>query len=92
LREKVIDEITEELGVGEDVISDIVLCGIFDQEEPNYNKTWIVHAVRVELNTNDITIDWEAEDFAWVRMEEVDEYQLLPGFDQVLKTVFKDHS
>jgi ADP-ribose pyrophosphatase YjhB (NUDIX family) len=85
LEEKVIDEITEELGVEEVQIQSIQLCDIFDQEEPGYGKTWIVHAVLVKITTEKITLDWEAKKYEWVEQSEIFNYKLLPGFNRVLK-------
>jgi ADP-ribose pyrophosphatase YjhB (NUDIX family) len=85
LEEKVKDELSEELGITEGHILSIELCGIFDQEAPEIKKTWIVHAVLARVDTDEITLDWEAQNFAWVEPEKLSEYKLLPGFDQVLK-------
>ena len=83
LKEKVADEIKEELGM--DKIKRIKLGEIFDQEEPKYKKTWIVHPVLVEVDADNIKLDWEAQDYKWVTLKEVMKFKLLPGFDIVLK-------
>jgi len=89
LQEKVEDELQEELGVPNEKINQIKLGEIFDQEEPKYNKTWIVHPVFVEVDTNKVKLDWEARSYKWVNLEEVRELNLLPGFDQVLEKLSK---
>jgi len=48
LEEKVAAEIREELGIPKSKIKRIQLGQIFDQGEPKYKKTWIVHPVLVE--------------------------------------------
>jgi ADP-ribose pyrophosphatase YjhB (NUDIX family) len=45
LRQKVYDELREELGISKAKIKKIQIGEIFDQEEPKYKKTWIVHPV-----------------------------------------------
>jgi len=85
--EKVGDELREELGIGEDDIASIRFGGIFDQEAPEYKKTWIVHPVFVEIKTGKITLDQEAEQYKWVTLEEMKDYKLLPGFDKVVEYV-----
>ena len=66
LREKVTDELKEELGMPKNKIKKIRLGEIFDQEEPKYKKTWIVHPVLVEVKTDKIKLDWEAENYKWL--------------------------
>ena len=58
---------------------------IFHQEAPNYGKTWIVHPMLVEITTDKISIDWEAQNYEWIKFEDAKNYKLLPGFDKVLK-------
>ncbi len=87
LKQKVREELKEELGVKGGDITSIRLGKIFDQEEPKYKKTWIVHPVLVRVKTNRISLDWEAKRYAWVNSEDIKKYKLLPGFDVVLKEV-----
>lgn len=88
LEEKVRDELQEELGIGAGNITAIHLGPIFDQDEPEYKKTWVVHPVLVEVKMDTITLDWEAEKYAWVTLAEAKTYKLLPGFDRVLTGLF----
>jgi isopentenyldiphosphate isomerase len=90
LEEKAKQEIKEELGIGEEHIISIRLGEIFDQEEPKYKKTWIVHPVLVEVNTDKIFLDWEAQNYQWTDLEKVKNLELLPGFNQVLQKLFKN--
>lgn len=85
LKEKVKDELQEELGINKENILKIQLGEIFDQEEPKYKKTWIVHPVLVEVSTNKIKLDWEAKNYKWINPQEVFKLKLLPGFDKVLE-------
>ena len=85
LEEKVKSELIEEVGIGEKNIEKIVLGEIFDQDEPAYKKTWIVHPVLVEVSTDKIKLDWEAKDYKWIKPEDAASFKLLPGFDMVLE-------
>ncbi len=85
LNEKVLEELREELRMPKSKIKRIRLGEIFDQEEPKYKKTWIVHPVLVEVATDEIALDWEAESHKWLTLQEVRKLDLLPGFDEVLK-------
>lgn len=87
LNEKVREELREELGLDSNSIRSIEAGQVFDQDEPQYNKTWIVHPVLVEVNTDKIITDWEADSHAWLRIEEVRAKKILPGFNQVLKAL-----
>lgn len=85
LRQKVYDELREELGIPKTKIKSVRLGEIFHQEAPQYKKTWIVHPVLVEVKTDKVTLDWEARKFKWLTVGHVNRLKLLPGFDQVLK-------
>lgn len=87
--EKVRGELREELGLKKKDILSIRLGQIFQQEAPKYKKTWIVHPVLVEVATDKVTLDWEAQNFQWLSPREVMRLKLLPGFDQVLGSFFK---
>jgi ADP-ribose pyrophosphatase YjhB (NUDIX family) len=87
--QKAKDELKEETGLEEKYIVDIVEGEIFEQDEPEYDKIWIVHPVLVEVKTDKIKLDWEAQDFRWIDPKEVDNYKLVPGFDKVLRTLLK---
>ena len=89
IEDKVKEEMHEELGLDEKDILGIEQGEVFEQEEPQYNKTWIVHPILVDVATNNIKLDWEAQNFKWVSPEELTNFDLLPGFDRVLKSVLK---
>lgn len=87
LREKVEEELREELGLAPRAIKSIRLGEVFDQEAPRYGKTWIVHPILVRVNTKRIKLDWEAQTYRWVTLREAKKLKLLPGFHKVLKNV-----
>ena len=87
LEEKVYEELREELRIGRRDIISITIGKIFDQEAPKYEKTWIVHPVLVKIKTNRIKLDWEAEDYKWIKPREANSFKLLPGFDLVLRNL-----
>ncbi len=89
LEQKVKDELQEEVGINDDKVLSIKLGEIFHQEGPGYKKTWIVHPVLVEVSTNEIELDWEAQSYKWIKPEEARNFKLLPGFDKVIKSLFQ---
>lgn len=88
IEEKARDELREELGIGENQIVSITRGPVFDQEAPEYHKTWIVHTVLVEVRTDQVKLDWEAQNYKWVSVAEAKNFKLLPGFDRVLEVLF----
>ncbi len=89
--QKVEDEIEEELGIKKEDITFIEMKEIFHQDAPKYNKTWIVHPVLVGVKTNKIVMDWEAQDYKWISLEDIGNFDLLPGFDMVLEKLFSNY-
>lgn len=89
LREKVFEELKEEAGLGKKHIRSMRAGEVFDQDEPRYKKTWIVHPVLVSVDTDRITLDWEARRHQWLTLSEVKKLKLLPGFDKVLEILFR---
>lgn len=88
LEEKVREELREELDIQAEHIMSITLGQIFDQDAPEYNKTWIVHPVLVKVNKAEVWLDWEADKYKWVTVTEARQMDLLPGFELVLDKLF----
>ena len=91
LREKVKDELREEVGIWPRNIRKITLGRIFHQEAPQYGKTWIVHPVFVKVSTSRIKLNWEAGTYRWVKPSDAKKMKLLPGFAEVLKRLNTQH-
>lgn len=89
LEQKVKDELREELGISEKAVTAIQLGAIFDQDAPEYKKTWVVHPVLVDVSTDAIKLDWEAEEYAWVSPQQVRQYNLVPGFDGLIEMLLR---
>jgi len=87
LNKKVEDEIKEELGIPKEKIISIRLGEIFHQEEKKYKKTWIVHPVLVKVKTDNVKLDWEAQDYKWINIKKIKKFRLLPGFNEVIKAL-----
>ncbi len=87
LKDKVKEELGEEIGLKPGNVMAIKVGNIFHQDEPKYKKTWIVHPILVTVNTDRIRLDWEAENYRWVEPGQAKKFKLLPGFIRVLKTL-----
>jgi len=88
IEEKVKDELREELGIKVSDIVSIHRGPVFNQEEEKYSKTWIVHPILVDVKTDKIKLDWEAQNYKWIKVEDAKTFDLLPGFDKVLASLF----
>jgi len=71
LKQKIESEIKEELGIAKKDIISIKLGNIFHQEEKKYKKTWIAHPILVEVKTDKIKLDWEAQNYCWIKFSEI---------------------
>ena len=90
IEEKVKDELREELGIEAGNIISINRGSVFDQEEEKYGKTWIVHPILVDVKTDKIKLNWEAQNYKWIKVEDAKNFDLLPGFDKVLASLFSN--
>ncbi len=88
IEEKIKEELKEELGISSNKIKKIHLGEIFHQEAPEYNKTWIVHPILIEVSTDKVVFNWETQNHKWIDVKEASNFQLLPGFDTVLEKLF----
>jgi ADP-ribose pyrophosphatase YjhB (NUDIX family) len=89
IEEKVAEEMREELGLSKKHIVSIKKGSPFDQDAPEYKKTWIVHPLLVKIDTDKVHLDWEAKSGHWLTLAQIRKLQLLPGFKNVLKSFFK---
>ena len=80
IQEKVKEELSEELGVKPSQIVRIKTAPVFEYEGRNYKKVWIAHPVKVEISTDKIKLDWEAQEYKWILPKEVKNYTFGPGF------------
>lgn len=89
LEEKIYEELIEELGISKEKILNYKLAEIFNKDEPEYKKTWIIHPVLVEVSTDKVELDWEAENYKWLSIDEIKKLKLLPGFEITLEKIGK---
>lgn len=88
VREKAKEEVREEAGIAEENIVAITEGMVFEQDEPEYDKIWVVHPVLIEVTTDQVSLDWEAQEYQWVAVDEAKNFNLLPGFEKVLEVLF----
>lgn len=90
LEDKVREEVREETGLVGEQLASIELRGVFVEDDVEFGKTWVVHAIKVEVTSPDITLDWEATEYKWIAPGELQQYDLLPGFAEVVDLVVEN--
>lgn len=88
LEEKVVEELHDEVGVLPEHIVDMRLGTILRQDAPDLGKTWLVLPMHVRVNTGIVTLDWEAEKYSLIVPQAAYEFDLMPGFSEVLTALF----
>ena len=86
--DKAKEELREELGLSESSIISMHEGKVIEQESKDYDKVWIVHPVKVLVNTDQVKLDWEARQFAWVDPKDIKNYQTLPGFMPIVLELY----
>ncbi len=87
IENKAREELQEEANItGDDIVS-ITEGEMFEEDDPTYGKTWIVHPVRVEVKTDRVTLNWEGQNYKWVTIEEIENIGIVPGFMRVLENL-----
>lgn len=88
VREKVLEEMREEVGVKENNILSIYYGEPYKFTDSKINKTWIVHPVLVELRGEpDLMLDWEHTEYKWIRPEEIKQFDIIPRLEKSLKRI-----
>ena len=90
IRDKILEEMQEELGISEDNILSIHIGEIYKFTDVGINKTWITHPVLVELkNIPKIKINWEHTEYKWIKPEELTNFDIVLNLEENLKRVLK---
>ncbi len=88
LEGKIKEELEEETGIKENEIISIKAGEIFDLDDPAIGKTWIIHPAFVEVSTDMIVLDWEAEEYRWIDPDELKDFKAVAGFTKIVKNFF----
>lgn len=89
LKQKVLEELKEELNISENEIKEIKLFGIFDQEDFKYKKAWISHSILVEMKTDAVKLNWESKEHKWLELEDMKKVKSSPGFKEILRKMLQ---
>jgi len=89
LREKVLEEIEEELGINNNIFT-LHFGQPYEFTDSKLNKTWIVHPVLAEFKKEpEIKLDWEHTEYRWIKPEELKNFEIVPKLEESLKRVLK---
>jgi len=90
IKEKVLEELNEEIKVEKNIINKIKIGDYFEFEDSDIGKTWIVNPVLVELKKKpEINLDREHTDFRWINPKEIRKFDIVPNLDESLIRVLK---
>ena len=78
-------EIFEETGISEDKIKLIKSIDEMTINSPQYeNHQWKIFPFLFEVEKSVIKLNWENSEYAWIKKEEIVNYDTVPSLDKVL--------
>ena len=90
IKEKVLEELREELGIGEDNLQNLVFFDPWEQHDEASGMRWTHFPVLVDLKKlPQITLDWEHTEYKWVLPEDIGRFDVLESLWMNLKRVTK---
>ncbi len=88
--EKAKKELAEETGIGPERVIGISTGPVIRMDDPQYGKIWHVHTLLADVDTDKVDLNWEATEYRWVEPNELEKYELVPGFRKVVESWFKE--
>jgi len=90
IHKKILEELREELGIDEDNILSIHIGEPYKFTDTKTNKTWIVHPVLIELDTEpEIKLNWEHTEYKWINPKELKNFDIVPKLEKSLENASK---
>lgn len=88
LKEKVLEELREEVRIKEKDISEFKFGNKYEFTDKQIKKTWIVYPILTTLkNKPNIKLDWEHDEFRWILPKEIKKFDIVPEIDKELETI-----
>ncbi len=88
LKEKVLIELDEELGLKKDTIQILKFGEPFEFFDSNIRKNWIIFPAIARLkNKPKIRLDREHSEFQWIRPSDLDQFDIVPNLKKSLNRV-----
>ncbi|MGI0101933.1 MAG: NUDIX domain-containing protein [Nitrosotalea sp.] len=81
-------EILEEVGITENKISLLKSAQQIRVDSPQYaNHEWLIFPFLFSVQDPIITLNWENQEYGWIRPSELSQYQTVPSLDKVLASL-----
>ena len=89
--DRALKEISEEAGLAKESLTLIKRGEPMDSLDTIRNDVvWVVTPFLFRVKSSQIRIDWEHEDYRWVTLEEIKDFETIPGLMETLKRVLPD--
>ena len=86
-KETSLKEIKEETGISKDHLTLLVDENIHRIEKKT--GIWVVHSYLYETDIEKIELDWENDEYAWIKIDELKKYKFVPALDKIVDTLFQ---
>ena len=83
----ILREIKEETGLNAKIIKTGKVIEAIDLKNREHPKKWVVGSYLCEVNDNQIKLCDENQDYKWVKIEELKDYEFVPGLTKNLKSL-----
>lgn len=91
IRQKMIEELAEEVNIQEDAIKSMHYLKPFEYKTNGSSKLWVVIPVVVTLKKEPlIQLDWENTDYAWITEKDLGNFKLVPGNQKLLTEIARE--
>lgn len=90
--EKALEEVSEELGIGPEMIAKASKGEEFSFLDEKEGVEWIIAPILVVLSKrHDIKLDFENTEYRWINPESLSNYKTVPGLGIGLRNIMKPH-
>jgi len=90
LEEKALEELREEIGVDDRIISSIKIGKMYEFYDEKIDRKWIVTPILVELKElPKIKLNEEHTEYKWIKIDEIENFDTVPNLMKSLKIVLE---
>ena len=85
--ERAMIEVAEETGIN--TLKIIKEGKSFDFHDEEHNVHWIIYPFLFKVDTDKVNLDWEHDDFKWIKPSELEKYDIVKNLEKGLQRVLK---